>query len=107
MAVVIHGGVWRGALAGAPPLPDGYYFMGMRDTPNGIRIDVHFRHDRIFEIGGEYNFDRDTPRFAARMVEDRYRGKRAFNQSSKWVEFEDITTLLQAMLARHRLGVKP
>lgn len=106
MAITAIGQVRFAALAGAPPLPEGYHFEAMRDTPNGIRIDVHFRGARIFEVAAEHSFDRDQPRFAARVVEDRLARKRAFNQPSKWVEFDDITTLLQAMLARHRIGVK-
>jgi len=106
VAITAIGTVRFAALAGAPPLPEGYHFEAMRDTPNGVRVDVHFRGARIFEIAGEYSFDRDTTRFAARVIEDRHPRKRAFNHPQPWVEFDDITTLLQAMLARHRIGVK-
>jgi len=111
VAITAIGTVRFAALAGAPPLPEGYHFEAMRDTPNGVRVDVHFRGARIFEIAAELRYvpEYDDPtgtRFAARVVEDRHPRKRAFNQPSKWVEFDDITTLLQAMLARHRIGVR-
>lgn len=88
MAITPIGQVRFGALAGAPELPKGYHF----------------------EIAAELRYvpEYDDPcgtRFAARVVEDWHPKKRAFNNPRPWIEFDDITTLLQAMLARHRIGV--
>ena len=80
---------------------------GLRATPTGVRVDVHHKGARIFEIASEYDTLKDKPRFAARVVEDWHPGRRSFNNPRPWIVFDDITTLLQAMLARHRIGVKP
>lgn len=108
MAMTAIGQVRFGALAGAPDLPQGYHFEAMRDTfeamrdtPNGVRVDVHFKGARIFEIAIElsYSPEYDDPtgiRYAARVVHG--------NRPHPWVEYPDLPTLMQAMLARHRIG---
>jgi hypothetical protein len=93
------------ALIGAPPLPEGYYFGSARSTPNGARVDMYFRGARILEIAAELRYDLVGPRFAARMVGDGSSDTRTFNQTGKWVKFDDITSLIHTMLARHRIGV--
>jgi hypothetical protein len=110
MAITAVGQVRFAALAGAPELPQGYHFEAIRDTPNGVRVDVHFKGARIFEIAAElkYTHEYDDPvgtRYAARVVEDRYAKKRAFNHPSPWIEYDNITALIHAMITRHRIGV--
>lgn len=109
VALSAIGQVRFGALADLPPMPQHYHIEAMRDTPNGVRVDVHFKGARIFEIAVEsrYKPEYDDPcgtRYAARVVHDNRPRKRAFNQPSTWVEYPDLPTLMQAMLARHRIG---
>ena len=113
------GRVRFGALAGAPELPQGYHFEAMRDTPNGVRVDVHFKGARIFEIVIELAYSPEYDeligtRYAARVVHDNHPTKCKFNHPTKrkfnhphpWVEYPDLPTLMQAMLARHRIGAR-
>ncbi len=110
MALINIGLAYR-AFDGAPDLPQGYHFEQIRKTPNGVRVDVHYRGARIFEIAAEshYSFEYDDPvgtRYAARVVHDNNPRRRAFNQPGTWVEYPDITSLIQAQLARHRIGAQ-
>lgn len=96
----------RGVLHGLPALPDGYHIADIRDTPNGVRVDVYFRGARIFEFAAELHYvpeyiDPVGYRYAARAVTD----VRSFNNPNKWVEYTDLPTLMQVMLAKHRIGV--
>jgi hypothetical protein len=109
MAMTAIGQVRFGALAGAPDLPQGYHFEAMRDTPNGVRVDVHYKGARIFEMAIVlfYSPEYDDPtgtRYAARVVHDNHPTKRKFNHPHPWIEYPDLPTLMQAMLARHRIG---
>lgn len=109
VALSAIGQVRFGALADLPPMPQHYHIEAVRDTPNGVRVDVHFKGARIFEIAVELHYvpEYDDPcgtRYAARVVHDNHPRKRAFNHPNPWVEYPDLPTLMQAMLARHRIG---
>lgn len=109
MAMTAAHRVWPGVLVDAPPLPEGYHFEAMRNTPNGVRIDVHFMGARIFEIAAEMDINaerfEERTRYAARAIYEFDPYKRMFNQPTPWTEFPDLPSLITSMITRHRIGV--
>ena len=110
MALTAIGQARFGALAGLPVLPQGYHLEGMRNTLNGIRVDVHYKGARIFEMAIELKYvpEYDDPcgtRYAAREAHNPDPLKRSFNQPYSWTEYPDVETLVTSMITKHRLGV--
>lgn len=109
--MVAIGRIRYAAFTDVPVLPQGYHLDTIRDTPNGVRADLHFKGARIFEIAVElhYSFEYDDPvgtRYAARVVHDNHPKRRAFNNDSKWVEYDSMSNMIHALLARHRIGAQ-
>ena len=94
-----------------PPLPAGYTYENQRFIHQGIRMNIAHKDTLIVEVEqrAKYVPEFDDPvglRYAARATNGHARLANPVNDPHPWVKYPDMETLVSAVLARHRLGVK-
>lgn len=99
------------ALGVVPPLPAGYTYEDQRFVYQGVRMDIAHKNSIFAEVRHTVKYvpEFDDPvgiRYEARVTNWADRARRFFNNPHQWVEYPDMETLVSAVLARHRIGVK-
>jgi hypothetical protein len=94
-----------------PPLPEGYTYENQRFIHQGIRMNIAHKGTIIAEAEQSMKYvpEFDDPiglRYMARAIDYDSRVLRPFNSLHPWVTYPDMETLVSAVLARHRIGVK-
>ncbi len=94
-----------------PPLPVGYTYENQRFMHQGVRMDIAHRNSIFAEVQqtAKYVPEFDDPvgiQYTARSTNWADRARRPFNNPHRWVEYPDMETLVSAVLARHRIGIK-
>ena len=94
-----------------PPLPVGYTYENQRFIHPGLCMDIAYRNSIFVEVRHTMKYvpEFDDPvgiRYTARVTNWADRARRPFNNTHPWVEYPDMETLVSAVLARHRIGVK-
>jgi hypothetical protein len=99
------------ALGVVPPLPEGYTYENQRFIHQGIRINIAHKGYIIAEAEQRVKYvpEFDDPvglRYVARATNGHDRLARPIEDPHPWVTYPDMETLVSAVLARHRIGVK-
>lgn len=94
-----------------PPLPAGYTYEDQRFVHLGVRMDIAYKDSIFAEVRQTVKYvpEFDDPvgiRYEARITNWTDRANRPFNNTYPWVEYPDMETLVSAVLARHRIGVR-
>jgi len=95
------------ALGVVPPLPAGYTYEDQRFMYQGVGMFIAHKGTVFAEVRQTVKYvpEFDDPvgiRYKARV----FNTKREFNNPHQWVEYLEMETLVSAVLARHRIGVK-
>ena len=93
------------------PLPEGYTYENVRFIHQGVRMNIAHKGAIIAEVEqimqDVQEFDVPVKmRYMARAIDYDSRMMRPFNSLHPWVTYPDMETLVSAVLARHRIGVK-
>ncbi len=99
------------ALGVVPPLPEGYTYENQRFIYRGIRMNIAHKGYIIAEAQQRVKYvpEFDDPvglRYMARAIDYDNTVLRPFDNRHRWVDYPDMETLVSAVLARHRIGVK-
>jgi hypothetical protein len=94
-----------------PPLPEGYTYENQRFIYRGIRMNIAHKGYIIAEAQQRVKYvpEFDDPvglRYMARAIDYDNTVLRPFDNRHRWVDYPDMETLVSAVLARHRIGVK-
>jgi hypothetical protein len=99
------------ALGVVPPLPEGYTYENQGFIYRGVRMNIAHKGTILVEVEQTMKYvpEFDDPvgiQYVTRATNGHDRLARPIEDPHPWVAYPDMKTLVSAVLARHRLGVK-
>lgn len=89
-----------------PPLPAGYTYENQRFMVEGIRMHIAHKGTVFAEVMQRSGYASEGIRYTARVTNYEHKHTRPFNNPNPWVEYDNMETLVSAVLARYRIGIR-